>query len=123
MVHWGPSKVTGFDTPLQAYWCSWSGLWLEGKKKAAKIAALKHLLKKNIFKSDFFYVNGIGSLLPLLQFKLDPVISLDLVNQPADVHKCFRFGIVMSNETITFFLVEKLYGSLDFVVHCKKYLY
>lgn len=56
-----------------------------------------------------FYINGIQSLSSFLQFKSYFVIFSNFINQAGGMYKVLLTGVVVLDETITFFVIKEFY--------------
>jgi hypothetical protein len=61
--------------------------------------------------SDLLYLNGIQSFTTFLSFKLYFVVLLNLSGNAGNVYKEIFFGVVISNEAVTFLFIKEFYCS------------
>jgi len=66
-----------------------------------------------------FDIHGIEALAALFELETNPVVFVDLVDEPRSVHEIFSAAVLLPDETKTFGLVEELYNSF---IHVNKNL-
>jgi len=74
----------------------------------------RYLKESLIYASNIYSIHTFSAF---LQLKFNPVIGLDLVDEPVYVYKSFFVRFIVFNEAKAFCLVKELYSSLKFCVH------